>query len=227
VEVIYFFLQQDFVESCFVISWRLQQDFLLSFECLPSALQQDFVESCTAAWCASHALAPSGVEQAAPAFIGVNIETGKPRVFPIKKPRDPRRALLWECGFRKRDEVAEAPTYEDFEEQYCFLYDDQGKPLYIQITYLSHIWDIYHWNTLNTTPADQQEARRKTLDAAWARKTMLEQLLRDSGDLNTAIEPPLAAHAGRAGAAAARAGRRGRGAGRPVHLDRAAARHYG
>ena len=68
VEVIYFFLQQDFVESCFVISWRLQQDFLLSFECLPSALQQDFVESCTAAWCASHALAPSGVEQAAPAL---------------------------------------------------------------------------------------------------------------------------------------------------------------
>ena len=68
VEVIYFFLQQDFVESCFVISWRLQQDFLLSFECLPSALQQDFVESWTAAWCALHALAPSGVEQAAPAL---------------------------------------------------------------------------------------------------------------------------------------------------------------
>lgn len=56
------------MESCFVISWRLQQDFLLSFECLPSALQQDFVESWTAAWCASHALAPSGVEQAAPAL---------------------------------------------------------------------------------------------------------------------------------------------------------------
>ena len=66
------------------------------------------------------------------------------------------------------------------------LYDDQGKPLYIQITYLSHIWDIYHWNTLNTTPADQQEARRKTLDAAWARKTMLEQLLRNNGDPNPA-----------------------------------------
>ena len=66
------------------------------------------------------------------------------------------------------------------------LYDDQGKPLYIQITYLSHSPDSYHWNTLNTTPADQQEARRKTLDAAWARKTMLEQLLRNNGDPNPA-----------------------------------------
>ena len=66
------------------------------------------------------------------------------------------------------------------------LYDDQGKPLYIQITYLSHSPDSYHWNTLNTTPADQQAARRKTLDAAWARKTMLEQLLRNNGDPNPA-----------------------------------------
>ena len=66
------------------------------------------------------------------------------------------------------------------------LYDDQGKPLYIQITHFGHIWDIYYWNTLNTTPADQQEARRKTLDAAWARKTMLEQLLRNNGDPNPA-----------------------------------------
>ena len=62
------------------------------------------------------------------------------------------------------------------------LYDDQGKPLYIQITHFGHIWDIYYWNTLNHTPAGQQEARRKTLDAAWARKTMLEQLLRNNGD---------------------------------------------
>ena len=68
------------------------------------------------------------------------------------------------------------------------LYDDQGKPLYIQITYLSHSPDSYHWNTLNTTPADQQEARRQTLDAARARKTMLEQLLRNNGDPNP--EPP-------------------------------------
>ena len=66
------------------------------------------------------------------------------------------------------------------------LYDDQGKPLYIQITYLSHSPDSYHWNTLNSTPADQQAARRKTLDAAWARKTMLEQLLRNNGDPNPA-----------------------------------------
>ena len=66
------------------------------------------------------------VPQTAPAFIGVNIESGEPKVFPIKKPRDPRRALLWEHGFRRRDEVAEAPTYEEFEEQYCFLYDDKG-----------------------------------------------------------------------------------------------------
>ena len=68
------------------------------------------------------------------------------------------------------------------------LYDDQGKPLYIQITHFGHIWDIYYWNTLNHTPAGQQEARRKTLDAAWARKTMLEQLLRNNGDPNP--EPP-------------------------------------
>ena len=66
------------------------------------------------------------------------------------------------------------------------LYDDQGKPLYIQITHLGHSPDSYHWNTLNTTPADQQEARRQTLDAAWARKTMLEQLLRNNGDPNPA-----------------------------------------
>ena len=66
------------------------------------------------------------VKQGAPAFIGVDISGGKPRVFPIKKPRDPRRALLWECGFRKKDEVAEAPSYEDFEEQFCFLYDSDG-----------------------------------------------------------------------------------------------------
>ena len=66
------------------------------------------------------------VKQAAPAFIGVDISGGKPRVFPIKKPRDPRRALLWEYGFRTRDEVPEAPTYEEFEEPYCFLDDEHG-----------------------------------------------------------------------------------------------------
>ena len=66
------------------------------------------------------------VPQTAPAFIGVDISGGRPRVFPIKKPRDPRRALLWEHGFRKKDEVAEAPSYEDFEEQFCFLYDSDG-----------------------------------------------------------------------------------------------------
>ena len=68
------------------------------------------------------------------------------------------------------------------------LYDDQGKPLYIQITHLGHSPDSYHWNTLNTTPADQQEARRQTLDAARAHKTMLEQLLRNNGDPTP--EPP-------------------------------------
>lgn len=66
------------------------------------------------------------VKQKAPVFIGVDISGGRPRVFPIKKPRDPRRALLWEHGFRRRDEVAELPSYKDFEEQYCFLYDDKG-----------------------------------------------------------------------------------------------------
>lgn len=66
------------------------------------------------------------VKQKAPAFIGVNIETGKPRVFPIKKPKDPRRGLLWEHGFRRRDELAEAPSYEDFEGRFCFIYDSDG-----------------------------------------------------------------------------------------------------
>lgn len=56
-----------------------------------------------------------------PAFIGVDISGGKPRVFPIKKPRDPRRALLWDYDFRKCSERKKAPTYEEFEERYCFL----------------------------------------------------------------------------------------------------------
>jgi len=60
-------------------------------------------------------------EVTAPAFIGVDISDGKPRVFPIKKPRDARRALLWEIGFRKRSEVNELPTYEEFEGRYCFV----------------------------------------------------------------------------------------------------------
>ena len=56
-----------------------------------------------------------------PAFIGVDISSGKPRVFPIKRPRDPRRALLWDYDFRKCSEVRKAPSCEDFEERYCFL----------------------------------------------------------------------------------------------------------
>ena len=56
------------MESCAVLAWHLEQVFLLLLACLPSVLQQDFVESWTAAWCASHTLAPSGVEQAAPAL---------------------------------------------------------------------------------------------------------------------------------------------------------------
>ena len=66
------------------------------------------------------------VPQTAPAFIGVNIESGEPKVFPIKKPKDLRRALLWEHGFRRRDELAEAPSYEDFKGRFCFLYDSDG-----------------------------------------------------------------------------------------------------
>lgn len=66
------------------------------------------------------------VKQKAPVFIGVDISSGKPRVFPIKKPRDPRLALLWEHGFRRRDELAEAPSYDEFEGRFCFLYDEHG-----------------------------------------------------------------------------------------------------
>ena len=67
------------------------------------------------------------VAQKSPAFIGVNIESGEPRVFPMKKPKDPRKALLWEYGFRKRSEVAEPPSYDDFERVYCYLYDESGR----------------------------------------------------------------------------------------------------
>ncbi len=67
------------------------------------------------------------VPQKHPAFIGVDIRDGKPRVFPIKKPKDPRRALLWECGFRKRDEVSEAPSERDFEDEFCYIYDEKGR----------------------------------------------------------------------------------------------------
>lgn len=56
-----------------------------------------------------------------PAFVGVDISGEEPRVFPIKKPRDVRRALLWEIGFRKRSEVNELPSYEKFEGRYCFV----------------------------------------------------------------------------------------------------------
>ena len=57
----------------------------------------------------------------APAYIGVDISGEEPQVFPIKKPRDARRALLWEYRFRKRSEMREAPSYEEFEGRYCFL----------------------------------------------------------------------------------------------------------
>jgi hypothetical protein len=67
------------------------------------------------------------VKQKAPAFIGIDISEGKPRVFPVKKPKDPRRALLWEHGFRRRDEVESPPSYEEFEGQYCYLYDEKGR----------------------------------------------------------------------------------------------------
>ena len=60
-------------------------------------------------------------EVTAPAFVGVDISDGKPKVFPIKKPRDVRRALLWDYDFRKCSEVRKAPAYEDFEGRYCFL----------------------------------------------------------------------------------------------------------
>lgn len=56
-----------------------------------------------------------------------DISDGRPRVFPVKKPRDPRRALLWEHGFRRRDEVESPPSYEEFEGQYCYLYDEKGR----------------------------------------------------------------------------------------------------
>lgn len=66
------------------------------------------------------------VKQKAPAFIGVDISGGHPKVLPIKKPRDPRRTLLWEHGFRRRDEAESPPSEKDFEDEFCFLYDEHG-----------------------------------------------------------------------------------------------------
>ena len=77
------------------------------------------------------------------------------------------------------------------------LYDENGQPLAAgHGTRNGCLIDSDHWNSLNHTPADQQAARRQTFDAALARKAMLEQLLRDSGDINPAIKPPFAADAG-------------------------------
>ena len=54
------------------------------------------------------------VKQTTPAFIGVDISGGRPKVFSIKKPRDPRQALLWGFGFRRRNRRKERGTWRDY-----------------------------------------------------------------------------------------------------------------
>ena len=66
------------------------------------------------------------IEQSAPTFIGIDIRGGTPKVFPIKKPHDPRRALLWEHGYRRRNEVDELPPHEPFLKRFCSIPDGDG-----------------------------------------------------------------------------------------------------
>lgn len=62
-----------------------------------------------------------------PAFVCVDIRGNKPQIHPIKKPRDPRRALLWEYGYRKKDELEAKPSALEFENQYIYDLDENGE----------------------------------------------------------------------------------------------------
>lgn len=50
-----------------------------------------------------------------PAFLAVDISNPRaPRVEPVKRPKDPRRALLWGFGFRRRNRLAEKRTWRAY-----------------------------------------------------------------------------------------------------------------
>ena len=50
-----------------------------------------------------------------PAYLAVDIsDPRRPRVEPVKRPKNPRRALLWGFGFRRRNRLSEKRTWRDY-----------------------------------------------------------------------------------------------------------------
>ncbi|WP_298080507.1 hypothetical protein, partial [uncultured Cardiobacterium sp.] len=65
------------------------------------------------------------------------------------------------------------------------LYAPDGTPLLAwKSTQSGDIVSSHSWNTLNTTPAKQQAARRQSINAALARRDDIKQQLRHNNDLN-------------------------------------------
>ena len=65
------------------------------------------------------------------------------------------------------------------------LYAPDGTPLLAWRSEQSgDIYSSHSWNTLNTTPAKQQAARRQSINAALARRDDIKQQLRHNNDLN-------------------------------------------
>ena len=65
------------------------------------------------------------------------------------------------------------------------LYAPDGTPLLAWRSEQSgDIYEHHSWNSLNSTPAGQQAARRQSIDAALARRKDIKQQLRHNNDLN-------------------------------------------
>jgi len=65
------------------------------------------------------------------------------------------------------------------------LYAPDGTPLLAWRSEQSgDIYEHHSWNTLNSTPAGQQAARRQSINAALARRDDIKQQLRNNSDLN-------------------------------------------
>ena len=65
------------------------------------------------------------------------------------------------------------------------LYAPDGTPLLVwKSTQSGDIVSSHSWNTLNTTPARQQAARRQSINAALERRDDIKQQLRHNNDLN-------------------------------------------
>lgn len=65
------------------------------------------------------------------------------------------------------------------------LYAPDGTPLLAWRSEQSgDIYEHHSWNTLNTTPAKQQAARRQSINAALERREDIKQQLRNNSDLN-------------------------------------------